>query len=177
MGEDKAKLSYHAEPQLNHLYNLLKNRCQEVFISCRKSEDYPGFSSETYLPDRLHGFGPLGGIISAISQDASAAWLVVAVDLPFIDLTALDYLLEKRNPFKIATAFKSETDEFPEPLFAIYEPQARGAIFKFLALGYSCPRKVLINSNVELLEQENPLWLKNVNTPEEFKEICQVLKK
>ena len=125
----------------------------------------------------MQGFGPLGGIITAQSLDAKCAWLVIAVDLPFIDEEALKYLIENRNPFKAATAFKSNYQEFPEPLMTIYEPHSRHRIFKFLGLGYSCPRKVLINSNVELLDQQNSRWLDNANTPEELEEICRTLKK
>lgn len=176
MGQDKAFLEYHGKPQINYMYDLLKSRVGEVFISCRDKAEYPGFADGDYLEDRLEGFGPLGGIVTAQAEDAKCAWLVVAVDLPFVNEKVLDELLSKRNHFKAATAFKSNFQEFPEPLMTIYEPHSRHRIFKFLGLGYSCPRKVLINSNVELLDQGNPRWLDNANTPEEFEEICQALK-
>ena len=175
MGKDKAYLEYVGKPQLNRAYDLLKKKVSDVRVSCKSKEDYPGFDENVYLEDRFDGFGPLGGILTAISEDAQSAWLVMAVDLPFVDDSVLDHLLENRNPFKTATAFKSNFKEFPEPLFTIYEPQARHNIFKFLGLGYSCPRKVLINSTVEELEQQNPRWLDNGNTPEEYEEICKVL--
>jgi hypothetical protein len=40
-------------------------------------------------------------------------------------------------------------------------------MLQFLAQGISCPRKVLINSDVELLETDD-VYIYNVNTPEEF---------
>lgn len=175
MGKDKAYLEYAGKPQLNRAYELLRTKFSNVKISCKLKEDYPGFEENVYLEDRFEGLGPLGGILTAISSDAKSAWLVMAVDLPLVDQEALDYLLENRNPFKAATAFKSNFKDFPEPLFTIYEPQARHNIFKFMGLGYSCPRKVLINSPVESLEQQNPRWLDNANTPEEYEEICKVL--
>jgi molybdopterin-guanine dinucleotide biosynthesis protein A len=39
---------------------------------------------------------------------------------------------------------------------------------QFLAQGYSCPRKALINSPVELLDAVKPDALMNVNHPEEL---------
>ena len=45
-----------------------------------------------------------------------------------------------------------------------------------MGLGYSCPRKVLMNSNIELLEQKNPRSLDNVNSPDEYLEVCEILK-
>ena len=177
MGQDKSFLEYHGQAQINYMYELLNSRIDEVYISCKSKDEYPGFSENSYLEDRFHGMGPLGGIMTAQATDAKSAWLVAAVDLPFIDKEALDFLLSKRNPFKAATAFKSNFKDFPEPLMSIYEPHSRHRIFKFLGLGYSCPRKVLINSNVELLDQQNSRWLDNANTPEEFEEICRALKK
>jgi molybdenum cofactor guanylyltransferase len=177
MGEDKALLNYGGQTQIERVYNLLENNFAEVKISCKESSQYPGFPQECYLEDRFQGLGPLGGILTAISGDAQNAWCVVAVDLPLVDQEALDYLLANRNPFKVATAFKSNFKDFPEPLFTIYEPKSRHSIFKFMGLGYSCPRKVLLNSPVELLDQENPRWLENANTPEEYQEISKVLEK
>ena len=39
---------------------------------------------------------------------------------------------------------------------------------QYLAQGYSCPRKMLINSDVEVVEIDDS-FIRNVNTPEEFK--------
>ena len=176
MGQDKAFLKYRGISQLQYMYDLL-TPVGEVKISCRDKAVYPGFEDSVYLEDRYHGLGPLGGILTAISEDAKSAWLVAAVDLPYVDSEALTYLTENRNPFKAATAYKSNFKDFPEPLLTIYEPHSRHRIFKFMGQGYSCPRKVLINSSVEILEQQDPRWLDNANTPEEFAEICRMLKK
>ena len=40
-------------------------------------------------------------------------------------------------------------------------------LLQYLAQGYSCPRKMLINSDVEIVEVNDNL-IRNVNTPEEF---------
>ena len=176
MNQDKALLEYHGSPQINYMYDLIQEYCSEVYISCRNKEDYPGFEESAYLEDRLSGFGPLGGIISAISTDAKSAWLVAAVDLPYVTGEVFEKLISNRNPFKAATAFRSNFKDFPEPLLTIYEPHSRHRIFKFLGLGYSCPRKILINSSVEIIEQDNPKWLDNANTPEEYEAICADLR-
>ena len=39
---------------------------------------------------------------------------------------------------------------------------------QYLAQGYSCPRKMLINSDVEIVEVDND-FIRNINTPEEYK--------
>jgi molybdopterin-guanine dinucleotide biosynthesis protein A len=76
-------------------------------------------------------------------------------------------LLEKRNPSKVATAIKGKGNEFVEPLITIYEPKAYPILLQYLAQGYSCPRKMLINSDVEIVEIDAS-FIRNVNTPKEF---------
>jgi molybdopterin-guanine dinucleotide biosynthesis protein A len=52
-------------------------------------------------------------------------------------------------------------------LITIYEPKAYPILLQYLAQGYSCPRKMLINSEVEIVEVEDD-FIRNINTPEEF---------
>ena len=84
-------------------------------------------------------------------------------------------LLSKRNPAKIATAVKGKSKEFMEPLIAIYEPKAYPVLLGFLSQGYSCPRKALINSDVEIIEVDDHL-IRNINTPEEYQEALKEIK-
>src|SRR5690606_23250199 len=97
-----------------------------------------------------------------------AAWLVLACDLPFMDAPTLEHLVRGRNPFKMATAYFSQPQGLPEPLCAIYEPKSIYRLLNFLASGYHCPRKVLVNSDVQSVEALNPLALTNVNEPKEY---------
>ena len=62
-----------------------------------------------------------------------------------------------------------------EPLVTIWEPKSYPILLSYLAQGYSCPRKVLINSEVEIVEVADEL-ICNVNTPEEFEQVKLNLK-
>jgi len=165
MGTDKAMLNYHGVTQVEHNYTLLKSYCEDVFVSVREKRHNLNLPQIT---DKYLDIGPMGGILSAMRENPDAAWLVLACDLPFVTRETLEYLIEHRNPFKNATAFASAEDSFPEPLCAIYEPKSVLALMWFLSLGYHCPRKVLINSRVEILELINEYWLINANSPGEF---------
>lgn len=167
MGIDKGLIEYYGMPQRDYLAKLLTSFCQKVFISCR-----PDQAEEVAnpLPDTFTGLGPFGAIASAFRQSPDAAWLVVACDLPMLDKDTISQLIGYRNISKVATAFHSPVNEFPEPLITIWEPRSYPILLQFLAQGYSCPRKVLINSSVELLSAEKPEALRNVNSPEEMEE-------
>ncbi len=173
MGEEKAMISYHKAPQKYHLYSIFKKMGVEPFISVRKSGEE---SNINVIEDKFFGIGPYGAILSAFQTDPNAAWLVMACDLPLINETEIKFLINNRNQNKLATAcFNSETN-FPDPLFTIWEPCAYLQLLSYLSLGYSCPRKVLINSNIELLNLPNSGVLKNANTPSEKQEAAQTIR-
>lgn len=168
MGRDKAQLQYHGTPQWQHSRQLLQNcGIQDVYLSCRSDQagEYPGMLQ---IHDSFTGLGPMGGILSAFRQEPDAAWLVLACDLPFMDEINVRALIQARNSNYCATAFRQpETEGFPEPLVAIWEPAIYPLMLLALGAGYSCPRKVLLNTPTLLIDAPDPRALTNVNTPEE----------
>lgn len=164
MGTDKTKLDYHGIPQKEFAKNLLKDKLSEVFYSVQSKSE-----NKEDIHDVFLNLGPFGGICSAFQKDPNAAWFVLATDLPFVNTALIDLVLEHRNPSKVATAIKGKNKDFPEPLITIYEPRAYVKLLQYLAQGYSCPRKMLINSDVEIIEVDDAL-IRNINTPEEFNE-------
>ena len=174
MGEDKGLISYHGKIQREYMADMLGGLCEQTFISCRP-EQATTIDNYPTLPDTISGLGPFGALVSAFREFPNHAWLVVACDLPLLDKATLEQLIEARNPSKIATAFNSPVNEFPEPLISIWEPKAYPVLFQFFTQGYSCPRKVLINSDVQLLDAAKPKALSNVNHPEEKAEILKEL--
>lgn len=167
MQTDKGALHYHGLDQRQHTAALLAEFCPDVRVSVRPDQAAGLPAGLTALPDTFSGLGPLGGILSAFQADPNAAWLVLACDLPFLSREMLEYLVSNRQPACMATTFKSPWDAFPEPLVSIWEPRSYGQLLRFMSLGYSCPRKALINSDIELLAPPAPGELRNVNTPEE----------
>ena len=176
MQTDKGSLHYHALDQRQHTAALLSEFCPDVRVSVRPEQAAALPAGLTALPDTFLGLGPLGGVLSAFQADPNAAWLVLACDLPFLTRETLEYLVTNRQPARLATSFRSPWDDFPEPLVTIWEPRSYGQLLRFLSLGYSCPRKALINSDIELLSPPVPGDLRNVNTPEEREAATQELK-
>lgn len=176
MGQDKGQLNYHGRPQREHLHHLLTEAGMDAYLSCRAEQvgDMP--DGYKLLTDSFLGLGPYGAILSAFQQDPNKAWLVVACDLPFVDTAAIRYLLDQRDASAVATAFHNPATGFPDPLLTLWEPRAYPVLLQFLAQGYSCPRKVLINSATNIVEAPDPRILTNVNNPKEFEEARSLLK-
>ena len=171
MGQDKFFLEFNGRPQVEHIHELLDKFCAQVFLSKRKDQKpYPDLTCIDDA-DEFSGHGPLGGILSAMKQYPDADWLVVACDLPFITKETIQMLLEGRDPQKQATAFISTHDGSPEPLCAVWEKRGFDSFLKLFNEGLHCPRKVLIQSNTQLLKQTDPRWLENINTPQEYEKV------
>ncbi|WP_197706123.1 NTP transferase domain-containing protein [Mucilaginibacter gotjawali] len=168
MGFDKGSVNWHGKEQRYHMADLLNPFCEEVFISCRPDQQFGIVPPYLSLPDTFLDLGPYGAILSAFRERPDEAWLVVACDLPLLTEKSLGHLVENRNVATNATAYQSSFNDFPEPLITIWEPKSYPVLLSFLAQGYSCPRKVLINSDITLLNAPDPEELTNVNTPEEL---------
>lgn len=171
MGKDKGLIPYHGMPQREYLYHLLGRVCRETYMSIRpdQSKDIPD-GMETIVDDDAYK-GPYNGLLSAHRRFPEVAWLVLACDLPLIDLAALQELIAARDPNVLASAFAQKQDPLPEPLCAIWEPRALEESKAYLEDGNgTCPRKFLINNETKLVFPSNPNVLLNANSEEEYKE-------
>ncbi len=177
MGNDKGLIKWHGKEQGYYLADILKNLCNETYISCR--EDQQNNIAEHYqtIADTFTGLGPYGAILSAFREKPDAAWLVVACDLPLLNIETLQYLKDNRNSSSMATSFESPYNHFPEPLVTIWEPKSYPVLLSLLSHGYNCPGKALRNIDAHIIQSKNPQALTNVNTPEDFKKVQQLLQK
>jgi len=176
MGKDKYNLAYHGKSQKDYMIDLLSPHCEDVYLSCNQEQAPELQNSYPLIVDTILNLGPFGGLLSAFRKDPDKAWLTVACDLPFLSEKTIHYLLKHRNPSKLATAFLDPKGEFPEPLVTLWEPRAYPVMFRFLSQGYSCPRKVLINSSIELLEAPDTAEFQNINYPEDHEAAMTALK-
>jgi molybdopterin-guanine dinucleotide biosynthesis protein A len=174
MGQDKSLIDYHGKPQREFLLELMAPLCKEVFISCGAVQEQT--AGLPVIHDKFLGIGPMAGLLSAFQQQPDAAWLCVACDLPYLSRLSLDNLIKYRDPTKMATAFLNGDAEHPEPLVTIWEPKAYPRLLLALSEGLTCPRKVLINSDVRLLQAPDERELINANDPASYEQALVNLK-
>jgi len=169
MGKDKGLVNYHGIPQREYLYQLLKEVCDDVFLSIQKKQldELPeGFN--TIMDKDVHK-GPFNGILSAHAAHKNVAWLVLACDLPFIDLETLQHLIAQRNPKKCATALVNTTTKEPEPLVCIWEANGLDKALEFLTnTNNSSPKKFLMDANIVLVYPKDVQVLFNANSPSDY---------
>jgi molybdopterin-guanine dinucleotide biosynthesis protein A len=173
MGRDKAFLDYHGQPQVEIVFNLLGDFCENIFISKRSDQKVPDKFLSSVINDEVEGGGPLAGIISAFRARGDCAWLVMACDLPYLNKAAIRYLVERRSGEHLATAYRSAHTGDPEPLCAVYESGISGILEAAFAQGEKCPRRILVRQDVFLIDLPDRRWLDNINTPQERNKVTK----
>ena len=169
MQRDKAALIYHGRTQLEWAVSFLQPHVERVFVSVRpdrrttpsaRASSRSSTREEPRAHRRHHGRAgevPRGRMAGARLR-------------PAVPRRGHADNLDRRAQTRSVSPPRSArvTTCFPEPLCAIYEPASREAILAHVASGKNCPRKFLINSDVQLLDEPNPHALDNVNTPDEY---------
>jgi molybdopterin-guanine dinucleotide biosynthesis protein A len=166
MGQDKGTLIYHHKPQREYLFELLGKCCEVVFTSCRSDQQIP--STLGPIVDHYAFESPLNGIVSAFGKHPDKAWLIVAVDMPYVNENVLQFLITHRDPEKVATCFYNAEAKLPEPLLTLWEPSAYPLLLKFLEEGKISPRDFLKKNDVKMIDPPEERTLLNVNSPEDL---------
>jgi molybdopterin-guanine dinucleotide biosynthesis protein A len=96
--------------------------------------------------------------------------------MPLVDGAIIRALIEQRDSQKAATAFANPQDGLPEPLCAIYEPGTLARLRRLAEEGLeTSPRTLLVQSELCELELPRSNALDNINTPEDFARISDLL--
>jgi molybdopterin-guanine dinucleotide biosynthesis protein A len=171
MGRDKGSLEYHDMPQVRYVWRMLSAVCNPVYVSAQEAQ----LRTEAYrdLPivaDASEARGPAAGLLGAWSMHPDTALLVLAVDMPLVDLGMLRGLLAARHSGRLATVF-AHPDGTPEPLCTLWEAEARGYIVERAQMGAYSLRELLASSSVMSVEAVDPSRLVGVNTVEDYNRI------
>jgi molybdopterin-guanine dinucleotide biosynthesis protein A len=123
------------------------------------------------LPDLRVNSGPMAGIEAALASHTAEFNLIVACDMPGIDLNHLEILLQKAkrsNSLCVATKDPCGT---VHPLCAVYRSACLPVIKSHLDSGSLKLMNLLLALDAEYLVSEAKVY--NVNTPEEWVR-CQI---
>lgn len=163
MGRDKGLIAYHGAPQREVAFNLLRPFCGRVFLSLNAGQAVGADPRFPFLVDETPDAGPLGGLLTAFGYAPDAAWLTVPCDVPFLTGRTISWLLQHRDPARLATAFRG-ADGGPEPLVVVWEPAALPFLRQAAGRGDG-PRAVLVQLRVALVEAPDFAEFLNVNEP------------
>ncbi len=167
LGKDKYLIEYHGVPQVQYLYTLLVSMGLETFISCSTAQEENLKPKYPVIVDKFKEIGPMGALSVALEVKPSAAWLVVACDLPFVNEETISALIEARSKEHMLTTYQDSKSDFFETTISIYEPQVDVVMKRAYAEGQYSLRKAIDHEQIKIIQSANPHELFNANTPEE----------
>jgi molybdenum cofactor guanylyltransferase len=171
MKRDKAVLPAPAEPLIQTILSQVEGAFDEIVISIAKGRPYD-FLPYRQVEDAVEGQGPLAGILSGLRAARNETGLVVACDIPQLNLDFLKKLIDLSKRYEIVVP---RTAKGLEPLLAVYKRSVIPRIEKLLA---SSERSVLALYDLcrtKYVDIEDAAWLKNLNTPEDYKNYLKSL--
>jgi len=186
MGRDKTWLIFEGQPLVLHLARHVLPIVQELIISTNTPEDF-GTLLETLpipvrlVPDQFPGAGPVAGLHAGLDAAAHDLVLLLAVDMPLVNLDLLGYLASLAPGFDAVVPQVPHPQTrvpVPEPLHACYRRSCLPAISAHLAAGHRRMVSFLPDVKTRFVPPEeiaslDPDFLSflNVNTPEEWEEV------
>lgn len=180
MGTDKATLLHpDGRSLVRRTVDLLADAgCARVVVSLRHDQEVPGeiesMPGVTIARDPEGASdGPLSGTLASMRIHPAADWLVVACDLPRLDVQTLRHLVAARQTGDNFICYRSEFDGLPEPLCALYTAAALPVLEAAVTDGIRCPRKVLIRQSARMLDLPVPRALENANSPDDWNQALQ----
>ncbi len=175
MGRDKALIEYQGQPILTHVIATLRQLSADVIVVANRSDVYGPLVSSVgarLVPDYDPPAGPLGGIAAGLAAIQHELAIVVACDMPLLNLDLLRHLIARAAG---VDAVVPVTGDQYEPLHAVYRRTCLAAIQRRLS---NDERRVIsFFQDVRLAVVPETEWrvfdpsgrsLANLNTPDDL---------
>jgi len=174
MRTDKAKLPIPGGTLIRRVLLQVEGKFDEVLISVSRGQavDAPGCR---IVEDAAPGQGPLAGILAGLKAAKNDVCTVLACDIPDIDVDFLKGLIAKAHGFDIVVPVSS--GGFFEPLFAVYRRSVIPEIEALVQAGDFSILTLFDRCRTSKVRLKDSGWLRNLNTPEDYKKYLRELRK
>jgi molybdenum cofactor guanylyltransferase len=180
MQRDKGLVPLNGRPLIEHLLERVRPLGYEILVTTNKPDDY-AYLGLPMACDEQPGAGALAGLHTALKAARGERVLVLACDMPFVNVPLLRYLLKLSPDFDVVVP---RWQEVLQTLHAVYSRQdCLPAVEEVLEQGRK--RVISFYSQVrvrEISEDEigrfdsQGLSFFNVNTPDELQEAERMIK-
>jgi molybdopterin-guanine dinucleotide biosynthesis protein A len=171
MGMDKAFVALDGRTLLARALELARSVTRDVRI-VGDSAKFSAFAS--VVQDVFRECGPLGGIHAALRASPSELNLILAVDVPFVSLALLQYLIRRARDSSAAVTVP-RADGGWQPLCAVYRREFAAAAETALHADRYKIDALFDSVQVQAIEEEelaeagfSPRIFRNLNTKEEL---------
>ena len=166
MGQDKTVMRIGGRPLVQHVCEQLEPHFKDILISANDRGKF-AFLNRAVIKDEAPDQGPLMGIVSVLRASPRALNLVVACDIPEVDVRLLRGMLRIAGHSRVDAVVPRMAKSHTEPLFAVYRKSALAGLGKAIEAGVRGVRDALLWCNVYYLDLSDGASLTNLNTIEE----------
>jgi molybdenum cofactor guanylyltransferase len=172
MKTDKARLPLPDGTMIQRILAQVEGLFDEILVSVSGDQDVrlPGY---TIVRDEFEGGGPLAGIWAGLRAAANDACVVLACDIPDIDIRFLGSLVQKASGYEIVVPVSK--GGLLEPLFAVYRKSVIPRIEGFIRKKEYSILPLIENSHTLRVRMKDTAWLRNLNTPEDYADYLESL--
>lgn len=174
MGRDKAFVEFEGGTLLARALELSRSLTTDVRIAGEAAK-FREFAP--VVEDVFRGCGPLGGIHAALRASQVELNLMLAVDVPFVSLDLLDFLVARARESN-AIVIVPQVQERRQPLCAVYRREFADRAETALRAGRYKIDALFETENTRVIGEEELLaagfsaeMFRNVNTPEELAKV------
>ncbi len=166
MKQDKRFLLINGRPMIEHVCYQLRYQFDQILVSTNDLDNMQ-LQGVDIVCDRIAGQGPLMGIASALEASSHDLNLVVACDIPEIDITFARRMLSQAEGYDAVVAMSGESRV--EPLFAVYRKRMLKKMQELLSSGERRIKPVFDLCKVRYIDVPASKPLVNINTMEDYK--------
>ena len=169
MGTDKGLLTLNGKPFMQHSIDALKPLTPDIIIVSNNS-DYDIFGLER-IEDAIENAGPLAGIYSGLKHSKTDYNLVLSCDIPLIKSNILQKLIDDIDDDSEIIQIESYGKTMP--LIALYKKQCEQIFLELLNINERRLQFAVGKCRVKnvVLNDEEAFFTKNLNTPEQLKQV------
>ena len=162
MGSDKALLRVGGRRLIDLAVDALTPLCGEVLVAAG-----PRVVADLTVR-QIHDAGdrgPLAGIVAALGEVSTDLAVVVAVDMPAVDVTLLADLARRWNG---EPAVMPSAGGRLQPLHAVYATAALARLQDCLQAGIRSPARALVDLGALIVDVDDDAFARNLNLPSDL---------
>jgi molybdopterin-guanine dinucleotide biosynthesis protein A len=184
MGRDKATLPLRGkllaetiaetiEQAIGHVAFVGETHAKSTFSADKTLVDVAQTHGWTIHPDMVPNCGPMGGLLSALQASVTPWNLLIACDMPDVSRSLIEALLAPIHPPVSAISYDvivAETGGRVHPLCGVYHARIVPLVARAIETKMLKMHDLLAQLRV-LRVPVQPSWVRNVNTPEQWRAV------
>jgi molybdopterin-guanine dinucleotide biosynthesis protein A len=172
MGTDKSMLNYHGQSQRYHLYEMLNELCNHVFISCNKEQaaSIPDKYAAIVDDEQYGNIGPMVALLTAFDKYPYANFLVVGCDYPHLQIEELDRLIKVSLQFNRSTSLYNIESKLIEPLISVYQHNIKYQLEQNFKQSKHSLRMLLEDVDAHVIEPLNYMSIISIDNLQQYNE-------